>query len=75
MHVSKMCRIHFTAENHLKFCWNGAWKKIHDDDALGMPRAAVNNIEFELIFWFQFEHHKIYFNSTLFSVSEKETNF
>ena len=62
-----MCRMLFTAEKILKFRWNDAWKKIHDDDA------------FRHVTWrhamFQYEHHTIYFNSILFSVSEKETNF
>ena len=34
-----------------------------------------NSIQFELIYLFQYEHHKIYLKSVLFSVSEKETNF
>ena len=54
---------------------------------LGMPRDVTcnrlwrhncfsNSIQFELIqFFFQYERHKIYLKSVLFSLSEKETNF
>ena len=75
----------FTMEKYHNFFRSDTCKTIHDDDALChvTSRATYYDVitasqvasNSSLCILFQYEHHRIYLKSILFSVSEKETNF